>query len=75
MKAYKIGQKVKVSSENDNDNYDNFRNEVLIVTHVAKNGNEHPGYDSSVNEPLYDLKTKDGMDIHCSLYHYELEPA
>lgn len=76
MKHFKLNQKVKVSPYNDNENYDSFRGEILIVTHVAKNRDEHPGYDESVSpEYLYDLKTASGKDVQCSLYDYELIPA
>jgi hypothetical protein len=76
MKHFKLNQKVRVNPSNDNDNYDSFRNEVLIITHVAKDINDHPGYDDSVSpEYLYDLKTASGKDVHCSLYDYELIPA
>lgn len=43
-----IGQRVKVSPENDNENYDSFRNKVLIITHVAKSEKDHPGFDSGL---------------------------
>jgi sulfite reductase alpha subunit-like flavoprotein len=73
MKKYKIGDHVKVSPENDNENYNSFRNEELVVTHVATNENEHPGFDSALKgEALYDLATVEGTVIHCSLYDYEL---
>ena len=76
MKHFKLNQKVRVNPSNDNDNYDSFRNEVLIITNVAKNTNDHPGYDDSVSpDYLYDLKTVSGKDVHCSLYDYELIPA
>lgn len=76
MKHFKLNDRVKVSPENDNDCYNDFRDETLIVTHVAKNKDEHPGYDSSVSpEYLYDLKTESGKDVHCSLYDYELVKA
>ena len=73
MKHFKINDRVKVSPNNDNDNYNLFRNKILIVTHVAKSDNDHPGYDDSLApEYLYDLKTVSGKDINCSLYDYEL---
>lgn len=76
MKHFKLGQRVRVSPENDNDNYDSFRNEVLIITHIAKDRSEHPGYDDSVSpDYLYDLKTESGEDVCCSLYDYELISA
>jgi hypothetical protein len=76
MKHFKLNQRVRVSPKNDNDNYASFRNEVLIITHVAKDINDHAGYDESVSpEYLYDLKTESGKDVNCSLYDYELIPA
>jgi hypothetical protein len=74
MKHYKLGQKVRVSSSNDNDNYNSFRNEVLVITHVAKSEQDHPGYDSGLSgEYLYDFKTITGKEVNCSLYDYEIE--
>lgn len=73
---YSIGDRVMVSSENDNENYDSFRHKVLIVKDVATNKDEHPGYDDSVNGmALYSFETEDGEPIHSSLYEYELESA
>ena len=40
---YKVGRKVVIVS--DNENYDDFRDEVLIITHSECGGN---GYDMSV---------------------------
>ena len=73
--TYKIGDKVKVSSYNDNENYDDFRNKVLIITHVATSTQEHQGFDEGIggDEALYDFKDEDGNEIPCSLYDYELE--
>jgi hypothetical protein len=75
-KKIKIGQKVKVSPDNDNECYNSFRDKVLIITHVAKNKFEHPGYDESVSpQKLYDFKTEAGDPVGCSLYDYELVEA
>ena len=76
MKHFKLKQRVRVNPENDNENYNSFRNKVLIVANVAKNRDDHPGYDESVSPDfLYDLKTVNGKEINCSLYDYELIPA
>lgn len=72
---YRIGDRTKIAEENDNDNYDSFRDTVLIVTHVATNKNQHPGFDEGVGQPLYDLETEDGRSVPFSLYEYELEDA
>ena len=76
MRHFKLNQKVKVNPSNDNENYDSFKDEVLIITHVAKDKSGHLGYDESVSpQYLYDLKTKSGKQVNCSLYDYELIPA
>lgn len=74
MAKFKINNRVKVRKDNDNENYDSFRDKILIITHVATNKNQHQGYDSSMaGEGLYDFVTEDGEDVPCSLYDYELE--
>jgi len=76
MKHFKLNQRVRVSPENDNDCYNSFRNELLIITNVAKDRTEHPGYDEGVSpQYLYDLKTESGETVNYSLYDYELIPA
>ena len=68
---YKIGSRVMVSSENDNENYNSFRDKVLIVTHAEVGG---LGYDSSVYpQQLMCFETVDGDDVPFSLYEYEVE--
>lgn len=68
---YKTGQKVKVAKNNDNENYDSFRDKVLIITHAETEGN---GYDDSLYpQKLMSFKTEEGEDIPFSLYEYEVE--
>jgi len=65
---YKVGDKVKVSSENDNDSYDEFREKTLVITDVA--------YDMAVYpQKLMCFETIDGEEIPFSLYEYEIEHA
>jgi len=76
MKHFKLNQRVRVNSQNDNENYESFKDEVLIITNVARNKEEHQGYDDSLKgEYLYDLETETGKEVNCSLYDYELQPA
>jgi len=76
MANYRKGDKVKVAPENDNDGYDYFRDKVLIITHVATNTKEHPGFDDTCKgQGLYDFIAEDGTEIGCSLYDYELIQA
>lgn len=74
MKHFKLNQKVKINS--DNENYTEYLGQTLVICNVAKNINEHPGYDSSVSpDYLYDLKTLNGEYVPFSLYDYELTNA
>ena len=69
--SFKIGQKVKVAKNNTNENYDNFRNKILIITHKKREGQ---GYDKGMfPKYLYSFKYENGEDCPCSLYDYELE--
>lgn len=71
MGMYKIGQRVKISSENDNENYDSFRDKVLIITNAEVGGQ---GYDDGMlPQKLMDFETEDGGEIPFSLYEYEIE--
>ncbi len=68
----KKGTKVKIIS--DNENYTEFLNQVLIITFVSRNTNDHPGYDESLSpEKLFDLKTETGEEVPFSLYEYEVK--
>lgn len=72
---FRLGQYVKVSDDNDNEGYDNFRNKKLKIVSVARNTTEHRGYDDTMEGmPLYDLEdVETGENVDLSLYFYELE--
>lgn len=40
MKHFKLNQKVRVNSLNDNENYESFKDKVLIITNIARNGSQ-----------------------------------
>lgn len=68
---YKTGDKVKVSSTNDNDNYNDFKEDVLIITNAEVGG---IGYDMGVYpQQLLSFKKENGEEIPFSLYEYEVE--
>ena len=68
---YKLNDRVLISSQNEN--YELFKDKVLIVTHIAIDESEHPGYDSSMEgEQLMDFVTEDGINLPFSLYEYEI---
>jgi hypothetical protein len=67
----KIGQRVKVSRNNDNESYDSFRDKVLIVTHSSNKGEY---YDSGMYpQKLMSFETEDGEEVPYSLYECEVE--
>lgn len=61
----------------DNNNYDNYRNKLLRITHVAYNRTEHPGYDEGMEgQALCDFKVeKTRENLPFSLYEYEFQLA
>lgn len=73
MKKKLIGKTARIVS--DNDNYNAYRDQDLVITHVAYNESEHPGYDTSMKgQALCDFKVKKtGEDVGFSLYEYEFE--
>jgi len=72
---YEVGDIVKVSSYNDNGNYDDFRERPLRITDKAISTNEHQGFDDTMlGYGLYDfVDDETNEEIHSSLYDYELE--
>lgn len=71
MKSLK-GKKARIIS--DNDNYSDYMDKTLVITHVAYSEKEHPGYDSGLaGEALCDFETEDGESVPFSLYEYEFK--
>lgn len=70
----KEGTKVIMTADALENYGDKYNGVVLVITHVAHNQNEHPGYDMGVYpQGLYDLKIQEtGEDLHFSLYDWEL---
>ena len=74
MKHFKLNDIVRVSKENDNKNYNNFRGKILVVVDIVKSSAESPAFDEGMKgQYLYSFKDLKGKDIPCSLYDYELE--
>jgi hypothetical protein len=71
--VFKIGDRVKLTADaKQNSCYKNWCNKVLIITHIALDKNDHPGFDTAVNQALYSFKFENGLNCPCSLYHYEI---
>ena len=71
---FKIGDLVKISEYSDNENYDEFRDQTLVIIKISTSEYDHPGFDAGMaGQGLYDLETLDGEEVPFSLYDYELE--
>jgi hypothetical protein len=72
---YEVGDFVKISRDNDNENYDDFRDRKLKIVDKITIKDNHPAFDDALeDQALYsfeDVETNE--DIPFSLYDYELE--
>ena len=72
---YKIGQKVRVRPNNDNENYDEFRGKTLIVEAIYTSDKQNRFYDSSMKGmQLLEFITETGEYVPYALYEYEIRP-
>jgi hypothetical protein len=70
---YTKGDRIKISSSNDNENYVDFKNDILVVTHASRGGR---GYDESMYpQKLMSFEMEGGEDFPFSLYEWEIEFA
>ena len=65
------GKKAVIKPSNDNENYDSFRDRVLIITHASNSGIAYD--DSCYPEMLCDFDCEDGTDFPFALYEYEFD--
>lgn len=74
MKQNSLLHKLAVITS-DNENYDELKDIILRITHVAYSPSEHPGYDSSLNgEALCDFVVNEtNQQVPFSLYEYEFK--
>lgn len=64
-----VGRKARIIS--DNDNYDDYRGEVLKITHASNKG---VGYDGACYpEKLCDFVCMSGREFPFALYEYEFQ--
>ena len=71
MKAsYEIGDKIKMTNVAI-ENYGNkYAGRVFTVSHIARNRQEHPGFDECAGSALYDFE-----ELNFSLYEWEMRRA
>lgn len=71
MGKFKIGDEVELKDNIDNENYNDIKGKILIITNIIKNG---IAYDRNMYpQGLNDLKYLYGGDVNYSLYDYELQ--
>lgn len=64
-----IGKRALIVS--DNENYEAYRDKVLIITHASNSG---IGYDDACYpEMLCDFECEDGTEFPFALYEYEFQ--
>lgn len=69
--SYSIGDKVIIDKNNDNENYNEFRDKVLIVEDICPY--DHPAYDMGVYpQQLLGFITEDNKEVPFMLYEYEI---
>lgn len=68
-------QKVVMTNEAIENYGEQWRDVVLVITHVVHSKADHPGYDEGVSpQGLYDLKREDNdEELNMSLYDWELK--
>ena len=72
---HNLGERVRMTDDALENYGEKYRGKIFTVSHIAKNREEHSGYDEGVGkQALYDLKLN-GKDFGSSLYDWELESA
>ena len=70
---YKVGDKVMIARDNDNDGYDKYRNKTMIITDAYYSEEDCFAYDNSMNGMgLFGLELLNGDSVDCMLYEYEI---
>ena len=70
---YKVGDKVMVACNNDNDRYEEYRNKTMIITEAYYSEEYCSAYDKSMNGMgLFRLELPNGDSVGFMLYEYEI---
>ena len=70
---YKVGDKVMISRNNDNDEYEEYRNKTMIITDAYYSEEHCFAYSYSMNGMgLFRLELPNGDGVGFMLYAYEL---
>lgn len=70
---YKVGDKVTIAYNNDNDGYEEYRNKIMIITDAYYSEEDCFAYDNSMNGMgLFGLELLNGYNVEFLLYEYEI---
>ena len=70
---YKVGDKVRIACNNDNDGYKGYRNKTMIITDAYYSEKYCFAYDKSMNGMgLFRLELPNGDRVGFMLYEYEI---
>ena len=70
---YKVGDKVVIAWNNDNDAYKEYRNKTMIITDAYYSEEYCFAYDKSMNGMgLFRLESPNGNNVGFMLYEYEI---
>ena len=73
---YKVGDKVMIACNNDNDGYKEYRNKTMIITDAHYSDEYCFAYDKSMNGMgLFRLEFQNGDSVGSMLYEYEIRHA
>lgn len=72
--TFQIGDIVYLTDMALDGNYEEIGKVALQIESISFSEDDHPGYDESVGQPLYDVVfAETGEPVHNSFYEYELE--
>ena len=70
---YKVGDKVRIAYNNDNDGYEEYRNKIMIITDAYYSDEYCFAYDKSMRgRGLFRLEFPNGDSVGFMLYEYEI---
>ena len=70
---YKVGDKVMIACNNDNDRYEEYRNKTMTITDAYYSEEYCFAYDKSMNGMgLFRLELPNGDNVGFMLYEYEI---
>ena len=70
---YKVGDKVMIAYDNDNDGYEEYRDKIMIITDAYYSEEYCFAYDKNMSGMgLFRLELPNGDSVGSMLYEYEI---